>query len=109
MIVFKGSYHGRSLGTMPLTTSKSVYRSKFGPFMGGIFVAPFAWSEAGVYEARYPAGISLTRGPWWQVLRPFPNVAVVRATPARASSRGLIARQATPQCILTTARAAIPI
>eukprot|EP00729_Bicosta_minor_P001589 gene1589-16485_t len=48
VIVFKGSYHGRSLGTMPLTTSKSVYRSKFGPFMGGIFVAPFAWSEAGV-------------------------------------------------------------
>eukprot|EP00040_Diaphanoeca_grandis_P031252 m.186635 g.186635 ORF g.186635 m.186635 type:complete len:426 (-) comp32275_c4_seq3:290-1567(-) len=45
VIVFQGGYHGRSFGTMPLTTAKTVYRSSFGPFMPGIFVAPFPYSS----------------------------------------------------------------
>lgn len=41
IIVFDGGYHGRTFGTMGLTTSKSIYREGFGPFMPGIHVAPF--------------------------------------------------------------------
>lgn len=41
LIVFDGGYHGRTYGTMPLTTSKSIYRDGFGPFMPGIHVAPY--------------------------------------------------------------------
>jgi 4-aminobutyrate aminotransferase len=41
VIVLDGSYHGRTLGTMPLTTSGTVYRGGFGPFMPGVHITPF--------------------------------------------------------------------
>jgi 4-aminobutyrate aminotransferase len=44
VIVFSGSFHGRTLGTMALTTSKTVYRTGFGPLPSGIFVAPFPYA-----------------------------------------------------------------
>src|SRR4030065_1882048 len=51
VIVFQGSFHGRTIGTMSLTTSKTVYRVGYQPVMAGVFVAPspyaytFGWSE----------------------------------------------------------------
>jgi 4-aminobutyrate aminotransferase len=51
VIVFQGSFHGRTVGTMSLTTSKTVYRVGYQPLMAGVFVAPypyaykFGWSE----------------------------------------------------------------
>ncbi|CAG8725558.1 10373_t:CDS:2, partial [Gigaspora rosea] len=33
LIVFQGGYHGRTVGTMSLTTSKTIYRGRFGPLM----------------------------------------------------------------------------
>jgi 4-aminobutyrate aminotransferase len=44
VIVFSGSFHGRSAGTMALTTSKTVYRAGFGPLPSGVFVAPFPYA-----------------------------------------------------------------
>lgn len=44
VIVFSGSFHGRTAGTMVLTTSKTVYRSGFGPLPSGVFVAPFPYA-----------------------------------------------------------------
>jgi len=44
VIVFSGSFHGRSAGTMALTTSKTVYRSGFGPLPSGVFVVPFPYA-----------------------------------------------------------------
>jgi len=44
VIVFSGSFHGRTVGTMALTTSKTVYRTGFGPLPSGIFVAPFPYA-----------------------------------------------------------------
>jgi len=44
IIVFSGSFHGRTVGTMSLTTSKTVYRTGFGPLPSGIFVAPFPYA-----------------------------------------------------------------
>jgi 4-aminobutyrate aminotransferase len=41
VIVFEGGYHGRTIGAMALTTSKTVYRVGFGPLMPGVFVAPY--------------------------------------------------------------------
>lgn len=52
IIVFEGSFHGRTVGAMSLTTAKSVYRAGYQPLMPGVFVAPFpycyryGWSEA---------------------------------------------------------------
>jgi len=42
--VFSGSFHGRTVGTMALTTSKTVYRSGFGPLPSGVYVAPFPYA-----------------------------------------------------------------
>ena len=44
IIVFSGSFHGRTAGTMALTTSKTIYRSGFQPLPAGIFVAPYPYS-----------------------------------------------------------------
>jgi 4-aminobutyrate aminotransferase len=51
VIVFQGSFHGRTIGTMSLTTSKTIYRVGYQPLMAGVFVAPYpyaykyGWSE----------------------------------------------------------------
>ena len=44
IIVFSGSFHGRTQGTMALTTSKTIYRAGFGPLPSGVFVAPFPYA-----------------------------------------------------------------
>jgi 4-aminobutyrate aminotransferase len=44
IIVFQGSFHGRTHLTMAMTTSKTVYRHRFQPLPSGIFVAPFPYA-----------------------------------------------------------------
>lgn len=44
VVVFQGSFHGRTVGTMSLTTSKTIYRAGYQPLMPGVFVAPFPYS-----------------------------------------------------------------
>lgn len=44
IIVFQGSFHGRTIGTMSLTTSKTIYRSGYQPLMPGVFVAPYPYA-----------------------------------------------------------------
>ena len=51
MIVFQGGYHGRTIGSVSLTTSNPIYHIKYQPLMAGVYVAPFpytyyyGWSE----------------------------------------------------------------
>jgi len=42
VIVFDGGFHGRTAGTMALTTSKGKYRSGYAPLPSGVHVAPYA-------------------------------------------------------------------
>ena len=44
VIVFQGSFHGRTNQTMAMTTSKPVYRQKYQPLASGIFVAPYPYA-----------------------------------------------------------------
>jgi 4-aminobutyrate aminotransferase len=44
IIVFLGSFHGRTVGTMSMTTSKTIYRVGYQPLMPGVFVAPFPYA-----------------------------------------------------------------
>jgi len=44
IVVFQGSFHGRTAQTMAMTTSKYIYRYEYQPLPGGIFVAPFPYS-----------------------------------------------------------------
>ena len=41
IVVFQGSFHGRTVGAASLTTSAYKYRSGFGPLMPGVAIAPF--------------------------------------------------------------------
>jgi 4-aminobutyrate aminotransferase len=41
IIVFQGSFHGRTHQTMAMTTSKYIYRYNYQPLPAGVFVAPF--------------------------------------------------------------------
>ncbi|MBI3162293.1 MAG: aminotransferase class III-fold pyridoxal phosphate-dependent enzyme [Chloroflexi bacterium] len=44
VIVFSGSFHGRTHATMSLTTSKTIYRAGFAPLMAGVYAAPFPYA-----------------------------------------------------------------
>ena len=44
VIVFNGSFHGRTHATMALTTSKTIYRTGFAPLPAGVYVAPFPYA-----------------------------------------------------------------
>jgi 4-aminobutyrate aminotransferase len=52
VIVFQGSFHGRTNQTMAMTTSKTIYRVGYQPLTAGVFVAPFpskhryGWDDA---------------------------------------------------------------
>lgn len=51
IIVFQGSFHGRTVGTMSLTTSKTIYRAGYQPLMPGVFVSPFPYAYRYGWEA----------------------------------------------------------
>jgi 4-aminobutyrate aminotransferase len=44
VIVFNGSFHGRTHATMALTTSKTIYRTGFAPLPAGVYVSPFPYA-----------------------------------------------------------------
>lgn len=52
VIAFLGSFHGRTLGSLAMTSSRSVQRTGFGPMMPGVFHAPYA------NPYRNPLGVS---------------------------------------------------
>jgi 4-aminobutyrate aminotransferase len=43
IIVFQGSFHGRTALTMAMTTSKTIYRQHYQPLPAGTFVAPYPY------------------------------------------------------------------
>jgi len=53
VIVFQGSFHGRSVGAMSMTTSKTVYRAGYQPLMSGVFVAPYPYVYRYKWEPAY--------------------------------------------------------
>jgi len=45
VIVFQGGYHGRTLLTCSMTTSKTIYRGGYGPHSAGLHVAPHPYYQ----------------------------------------------------------------
>ena len=56
VIGFFGAFHGRSFGSVSLTASKTLYRKKFGPLLGGIYHAPYGDAQGWGLELSDPAG-----------------------------------------------------
>jgi 4-aminobutyrate aminotransferase len=56
IVVFHGSFHGRTIGAASMTTSGTKFRAGFSPIMGGVAVSPFptayryGWDEATATE-----------------------------------------------------------
>jgi 4-aminobutyrate aminotransferase len=44
VVVFQGSFHGRTNLTMAMTTSKTIYRQQYQPLAAGVFVAPYPYA-----------------------------------------------------------------
>lgn len=44
VIVFQGSFHGRTNATMAMTTSKTIYKVGYQPLMPGVYVTPFPYA-----------------------------------------------------------------
>lgn len=44
MVVFQGGFHGRTIGSVSLTTSNPIYHIKYQPLMAGVYVAPFPYA-----------------------------------------------------------------
>jgi 4-aminobutyrate aminotransferase len=43
VIVFRGGFHGRTMGSVTYTTSKAKYRQGYHPLVGSVFVTSFPW------------------------------------------------------------------
>jgi 4-aminobutyrate aminotransferase len=52
IIAFYGCFHGRTMGSLSLTASKSVQRKHFGSLLSGVFHAPYPNTYRGVYGGR---------------------------------------------------------
>ncbi len=44
VVVFRGGFHGRTMGSVAYTTSNAKYRDGYHPVLGAVFVAPFPHS-----------------------------------------------------------------
>lgn len=56
IIAFYGAFHGRSYGSVSLTASKTRYREKFGPFLPGVYHAPFGDGHGWGLDLSAPEG-----------------------------------------------------
>jgi 4-aminobutyrate aminotransferase len=63
ILAFFGAFHGRSLGSLALTASKAVQRRGFGPFMPGVYHAPYpdSYRFSGSADACAAASLSFIR------------------------------------------------
>ncbi|NND75172.1 MAG: aspartate aminotransferase family protein [Ilumatobacter sp.] len=51
IVTFDGAFHGRTLLTMAMSSSRSIDRDGYGPFPSGVYVAPFPDPHASDQEA----------------------------------------------------------
>ncbi len=41
VVTFEGGFHGRTIGALSLTSSKSKYKAHMGPYMPGVYTTPY--------------------------------------------------------------------
>jgi len=52
LIAFHGAFHGRTMGSLSLTASRSIQRKGFGTLLSGVFHMPFPDTYRGTYGVR---------------------------------------------------------
>ena len=53
VVAFLGSFHGRTLGSLSLTASRSAYRAHFGPLIPGVHHIPYGYCHRCPYNLTY--------------------------------------------------------
>jgi 4-aminobutyrate aminotransferase len=53
VIAFHGSFHGRTLGALSLTASRSSHRAKFSPLIPGVHHIPYGFCHRCAYQLKY--------------------------------------------------------
>jgi 4-aminobutyrate aminotransferase len=65
IIVFQRGFHGRTIGAMSLTASKTVFRSGYQPLMPGVFIAPYAYCYRCPKAEANPEKFGMNKGCNW--------------------------------------------
>jgi 4-aminobutyrate aminotransferase len=83
IIAFFGAFHGRSMGSLSLTASKAVQRRGFGPFVPGVFHAPYpdSYRFNGSADACAEASLSFITDQIFTQLIPPDEVAAIVVEP----------------------------
>ena len=96
IIAFLGSFHGRSLGALSLTSSKSIQRRGFGPLLPGVYHAPYpdVYRFNGSAEACAEASLSFIRDQILVHLTSADEVAAVVVEPIQGEGGYVVPPQA---------------
>jgi 4-aminobutyrate aminotransferase len=54
-IAFHGAFHGRTLGSLSLTASRSSHRAQFGPLIPGVHHVPYGFCQRCPYQLQHPS------------------------------------------------------
>ena len=55
VIAFHGAFHGRTLGSLSLTASRSSHRAHFGPLIPGVHHVPYGFCHRCPYQLQHPS------------------------------------------------------
>jgi 4-aminobutyrate aminotransferase len=55
VIAFQGAFHGRTLGSLSLTASRSSHRAHFGPLIPGVHHVPYGFCHRCPYQLKHPS------------------------------------------------------
>jgi 4-aminobutyrate aminotransferase len=55
IVAFHGAFHGRTIGALSLTASKSKQRKYFGPLMPNVYHVPYGYCYRCAYNLKYPS------------------------------------------------------
>lgn len=96
IIAFLGSFHGRSLGALSLTSSKSIQRRGFGPLLPGVYHAPYpdVYRFNGSADACAEASLSFIRDQILVHLTAADEVAAVVVEPIQGEGGYVVPPQA---------------
>jgi 4-aminobutyrate aminotransferase len=93
IVAFIGAFHGRSMGALSLTASKIIQRRGFGPFMPGVFHAPYpdTYRFDGSADACAEASLSFITDQIFQHLIPPDEVAAIVVEPIQGEGGYVVA------------------
>src|SRR5437773_9618670 len=55
VVAFHGAFHGRTLGSLSLTASRSSHRAHFGPLIPGVHHVPYGFCHRCPYQLKHPS------------------------------------------------------